>query len=95
MNAAALARFWIQALFEKGLRDFVVSPGSRSAPLILALESLPGVRMVVHPDERSAGFIALGLARQWQRPLGLICSSGSAGINYGPAIAEAYHQGVG
>ncbi|MFZ9699617.1 MAG: 2-succinyl-5-enolpyruvyl-6-hydroxy-3-cyclohexene-1-carboxylic-acid synthase [Flavobacteriales bacterium] len=95
MNAAALARFWIQALFEKGLRDFVVSPGSRSAPLILALESLPGVRMVVHPDERSAGFIALGLARQWQRPVGLICSSGSAGINYGPAIAEAYHQGVG
>lgn len=95
MNAAALARFWIQALFEKGLRDFVVSPGSRSAPLVLALESISGVTTLVHPDERSAGFVALGLARQWQRPVALICSSGTAGINYAPAVAEAYHQGIG
>ena len=94
MKSLALAHWWIRALRSAGLSNVVVSPGSRSAPLILALESEPQISMYVQPDERSAGFLALGLARQTGRPVGLVCTSGSAGLNYAPALAEAFQQGV-
>jgi len=94
MKSLALAHWWIRALRDAGLREVVVSPGSRSAPIVLALESEPQIALYVQPDERSAGFLALGISRQTGRPVGLVCTSGSAGLNYSPAIAEAYQQGV-
>lgn len=94
MKSLALAHWWVRALLAAGMREVVVSPGSRSAPLILALESEPKIKLFVQPDERSAGFIALGISRQLGRPVGLVCTSGSAGLNYAPALAEAYQQGV-
>ncbi len=72
----------------------VISPGSRSAPLTLAFNEHPGIEVKVIGDERSAAFIALGIAQQQKKPVALICTSGSAILNYAPAIAEAYYQEI-
>jgi len=79
---------------EVGLIHFVVSPGSRSAPVLLALNRIGGITLHTVMDERSAGFTALGLSVSLQKPVGLLCTSGSAVLNYGPAIAEAFYQNV-
>ena len=84
----------IELLYQKGLRQVVVSPGSRSAPLTLAVARHPGLRVQVVPDERTAGFTALGMAQQTQRPVVVICTSGSAVYNLSPAVVEAYFQQV-
>lgn len=79
---------------KKGIRKIVISPGSRSAPIIQAfLKCYPGdCHSIV--DERSAGYFALGLALAYQQPVALICTSGTAALNYAPALAEAYYQKV-
>ncbi|MCS6844206.1 MAG: 2-succinyl-5-enolpyruvyl-6-hydroxy-3-cyclohexene-1-carboxylic-acid synthase [Caldilineales bacterium] len=77
-----------------GVADAILSPGSRSAPLTIALAAQPGLRCRVVYDERSAAYIALGLAQQTGRPVALVCTSGTAALNYGPAVAEAFYQGV-
>lgn len=82
------------ALAAAGIRDFVVSPGSRSTPLVLALSARADVQPRVILDERSAGFFALGLADRTHRPVGLVCTSGTAGANYLPAVIEAWHRRV-
>lgn len=87
---AALARLCV----EKGLRDVVIAPGSRSAPLAVALAAEPGLRCFVVPDERSAGHIALGLAQQSRQPTMLVCTSGTAALNLAPAAVEAHYQGA-
>jgi 2-succinyl-5-enolpyruvyl-6-hydroxy-3-cyclohexene-1-carboxylate synthase len=79
-----------QLCFQAGIRKFVISPGSRSAPLTLAVARHSGLETTVVPDERSAGFIALGMAQATGQPVGLICTSGTAAYNYAPAVAEAY-----
>lgn len=79
---------------DKGLADFIVSPGSRSAPLTAALAAQPGLRCRVVYDERAAGYIALGMAQQSGRPVGLVCTSGTAAANLAPALIEAFYQGV-
>lgn len=84
----------VELLHQKGLRDVVVSPGSRSAPLTIAVARHPGLRVRVVPDERAAGFTALGMAQQTQTPVALICTSGSAVYNLSPAVVEAYFQQV-
>ena len=84
----------VELLHQKGLRDVVVSPGSRSAPLTIAVARHPGLRVRVVPDERTAGFTALGMAQQTQTPVALICTSGSAVYNLSPAVVEAYFQQV-
>lgn len=84
----------VELLHQKGLRDVVVSPGSRSAPLTIAVARHPGLRVRVVPDERVAGFTALGMAQQTQTPVAIICTSGSAVYNLSPAVAEAYFQQV-
>lgn len=83
--AAAL----IDELSKAGVRDVVISPGSRSAPLTLATHAEPRLRDHHVLDERSAGFVALGLASSTGRPTALICTSGTAAANYLPAVIEA------
>ena len=77
-------------LVRSGVRDVCISPGSRSTPLVAAAHAQPGLRCRPILDERSAGFFALGLARQSGRPVALICTSGTAAANYLPAVVEAH-----
>lgn len=84
-----VGRAVIEELIRCGAARFVVSPGSRSTPLALAVANHPGARAVVHFDERAAGFMALGWAKAAGQPVCLICTSGTAATNYYPAIVEA------
>lgn len=77
------------ALAAAGVTDCVVSPGSRSTPLVAALARAQNPRATVIIDERAAGFYALGLARAQGRPVALVCTSGSAPGHYLPAVIEA------
>lgn len=88
--AAELARLCMA----KGIRHAVISPGSRSAPLVIAFSRQEGMRCLQVIDERSAAFFAMGMAQQLHAPVALICTSGSAVLNYGPAIAEAFYQRI-
>lgn len=80
--------------FQQGIRHVVISPGSRSAALTLAFVRHGGFQPHVCIDERSAGFIALGIAQQIDSPVVLICTSGSAAYNFAPAVSEAFFQQV-
>lgn len=77
-----------------GLHQLVLSPGSRSAPLALSVLRSKSFDTYLIPDERSAAYFALGLAKQNRAACGLICTSGTAVLNYGPAVAEAYFQEI-
>lgn len=79
---------------KKGIDHAILSPGSRCAPLTLAFARHPNIHSRTISDERSAAFIALGMAQQQGQPVVLVCTSGSAALNYFPAIAEAYFQQV-
>lgn len=85
----ALASAFAEELERGGLTHAVVSPGSRSTPLALALWRRPGIEVTVIVDERSAGFFALGAAQATGSPVALLCTSGTAAANYHPAICEA------
>ncbi|PZV01320.1 MAG: 2-succinyl-5-enolpyruvyl-6-hydroxy-3-cyclohexene-1-carboxylic-acid synthase [Leptolyngbya sp.] len=76
-------------LAQLGLKTAVISPGSRSTPLTVALVSHPEIEAVPVLDERSAAFFALGVARRTGQPVALVCTSGTAGANYYPAVIEA------
>ncbi len=84
----------IQLLVEAGVRRFVISPGSRSTPLALAVSRNPNTEHWVILDERDAAFFALGQARQSRQPSALICTSGSAVANWLPAVVEANHSAI-
>jgi 2-succinyl-5-enolpyruvyl-6-hydroxy-3-cyclohexene-1-carboxylate synthase len=84
----------VETLHRLGLREAVISPGSRSTPLTMAFARHPGIEAIPVLDERSAAFFALGLARQRHRPVVLLCTSGTAGANYFPAVIEAQESGV-
>jgi len=77
-----------------GVNHVILSPGSRCAPLTIAFARHPQITTRTVSDERSAAFIALGMAQQLNKPVALLCTSGSAGLNYYPAIAEAYYQQI-
>jgi len=77
-----------------GITKVVVSPGSRNAALIVGLAESGYFKMTTIVDERSAAFFALGMAQQTHLPVPLICTSGSALLNYAPAVAEAYYQRI-
>ena len=77
-----------------GITDVVLSPGSRSAPLTLAFARHPALTVRVVPDERAAAFIGLGIAQAQRRAVALVCTSGTAGLNYAPAVAEAFFQQI-
>ena len=84
----------VQQCFEQGMKHVVCSPGSRNAPLVIAFDEHPEIQCTVIHDERSAAFFALGMAQQLDQPIGIVCTSGSAALNYYPAIAEAFYQCV-
>ncbi|MEZ4711105.1 MAG: 2-succinyl-5-enolpyruvyl-6-hydroxy-3-cyclohexene-1-carboxylic-acid synthase [Caldilineaceae bacterium] len=83
-----------QACVEYGVRDFVIAPGSRSAPLTTTVAQHPDLRCRVVIDERAAAYVALGLAQQSGAPVGLICTSGTAALNFAPAVTEAFYQQI-
>ncbi len=98
MNKAVSDKKVVKTLIDiclsEGLREVVISPGSRNAPLTLTFAAHPEFECFSIVDERSAGFFALGMAQQTGRPVALVCTSGSALLNYAPAIAEAYYQNI-
>lgn len=98
VNAPNLNALWaevlIGTLYEAGVRDVCVTPGSRSTPLAYAVDAHAGLRPFVHLDERAAAFFALGLAKATGRPVALVCTSGTAAANYYPAVIEASQTGI-
>jgi 2-succinyl-5-enolpyruvyl-6-hydroxy-3-cyclohexene-1-carboxylate synthase len=90
----ALASAFAEELARGGLRLAVISPGSRSTPLALALWRQPEIEVKVIVDERSAGFFALGAAQADGEPVALLCTSGTALVNYHPAVVEADESGI-
>jgi len=90
----ALASAFAEELERGGLRRAVVSPGSRSTPLAVALWRAPKIEVEVIVDERSAAFFALGAAQASGEPVALLCTSGTAAANYHPAVCEADESGI-
>lgn len=84
----------IETLCQHGVEQAVICPGSRNAPIMLAISRNSAIQSFSISDERSAGFFALGLAIHSKKPVILCCTSGSAALNMAPAIAEAYFQEV-
>jgi 2-succinyl-5-enolpyruvyl-6-hydroxy-3-cyclohexene-1-carboxylate synthase len=83
-----------QLMKDYDLQHAVICPGSRNTPLIRAFHEQEGISTYVIPDERSAAYFALGICQQHQKAVAIICTSGTAAINLGPAMAEAWHQGL-
>jgi 2-succinyl-5-enolpyruvyl-6-hydroxy-3-cyclohexene-1-carboxylate synthase len=98
VNASTqLARNITRQLIGNGVTDVVLSPGSRNAPLSIALYAADQkglLKLHVRIDERSAGFFALGIAKATARPVAIVCTSGTAVANYHPAVLEAHHSQV-
>jgi 2-succinyl-5-enolpyruvyl-6-hydroxy-3-cyclohexene-1-carboxylate synthase len=98
MDQACINLRWAAALLAGlaagGVRTLVLSPGSRSTPLVLAGQRAPGLELIPILDERSAGFFALGAARASGQPVALIATSGSAPAHWYPAVIEASETGV-
>lgn len=92
------AKKFCQTLFdvlqEKGLRKVVCSPGSRNVPLLIAAAARKEMQKYFAVDERTAAFMGLGLSIVSQESVALICTSGTALLNYAPAVAEAYYQNI-
>ena len=82
----------VDILSQMGVEEAVICPGSRNAPLMLALARHPKIRCYSISDERSAGFFGLGLVLASKKPVILCCTSGSAGLNFAPAVVEAFFQ---
>ena len=81
-------------LLKKGITDIVISPGSRNAPMIHTFHGIAGFNCRNVVDERSAAYFALGLSLAKQKPVAVVCTSGTATLNYAPAIAEAFYQNI-
>ena len=93
-NSTSLARVIVRQIIEAGIKDVVISPGSRNAPLSLAFfeASQEGlIKLHVRIDERTAAFFALGIIKSTGRPVPIVCTSGTAVANYHPAVLEANH----
>ena len=82
----------VDILSQMGIEEAVICPGSRNAPLMLALARHPKIHCYSISDERSAGFFGLGLVLASKKPVILCCTSGSAGLNFAPAVVEAFFQ---
>jgi 2-succinyl-5-enolpyruvyl-6-hydroxy-3-cyclohexene-1-carboxylate synthase len=84
----------VEILVKQGVKHAVLCPGSRSAAITLAFARNPAVACISIVDERSAGFVALGIALKTHSPVAIVCTSGSAVYNLAPAVAEAYFQEI-
>ncbi len=93
--STALARVLVDEIVRCGVSEAVIAPGSRSAPLALAFLGEPRIRLHVRIDERSASFLALGLAKASGRPVPVVCTSGTAAAAFHPAVLEADASHVG
>ena len=89
-----LAQSIIEICQQKGVQHIVISPGSRNAPLTIGFTNNPFFKCYSIADERCAAFFALGIAQQIQKPVAIICTSGSAVLNYYPAVAEAFYSQI-
>lgn len=89
-----LAQFVVSACGHYHVDSVIISPGSRNAPLTIGFSNYPGIKTYSIVDERCAAFFALGIAQQTQKPAALVCTSGSALLNYYPAIAEAFYSKI-
>lgn len=89
-----LAQNLIKIFIQKGIKHIIISPGSRNAPLTIGFASNPNFTCYSIADERSAAFFALGIAQQIQKPVAVVCTSGSALLNYYPALAEAFYSQI-
>jgi 2-succinyl-5-enolpyruvyl-6-hydroxy-3-cyclohexene-1-carboxylate synthase len=89
-----LAQSIIQICLAKGIKNIIISPGSRNAPLTIGFVNNPEFQCYSIADERCAAFFALGIAQQTQKPAVLVCTSGSALLNYYPAFAEAFYSQI-
>lgn len=89
-----LAQSILEICKAKGLQHIVISPGSRNAPLTIGFTNNPAFTCYSIADERCAAFFAMGIAQQIQKPVAVVCTSGSALLNYYPAVAEAFYSQI-
>ena len=89
-----LAQSILEICQQKGVKHIVISPGSRNAPLTIGFTNNPYFKCYSIADERCAAFFALGIAQQIQQPVVVVCTSGSALLNYYPAFAEAFYSQI-
>ncbi|MDP5074994.1 MAG: thiamine pyrophosphate-binding protein, partial [Flavobacteriales bacterium] len=94
ISSKKVVSYILGALKSAGITDVVLTPGSRNAPFSISIANTPFFETYSIVDERSAAFFALGLSQQSKNPTVLICTSGTALLNYAPAIAEAYYQRI-
>jgi 2-succinyl-5-enolpyruvyl-6-hydroxy-3-cyclohexene-1-carboxylate synthase len=96
-KSTRLARSFIKQLINLGIEDVVLSPGSRNAPLSIALYQAQKrglIKLHVRIDERGAAFFALGISKVSGKYVPVVCTSGTAVANYFPAVLEAYHSDI-
>lgn len=84
----------VETTIELGIKHVILSPGSRNAPLIIAFANNKLFNSYSIIDERSAAYYALGMAKELQQPVAIVCTSGTAALNYAPALAEAFYQEI-
>jgi 2-succinyl-5-enolpyruvyl-6-hydroxy-3-cyclohexene-1-carboxylate synthase len=89
-----LAQSIIEICHAKGVQDIIISPGSRNAPLTIGFTNNPKFTCYSIADERCAAFFAMGIAQQTKKPVAVVCTSGSALLNYYPALAEAFYSQI-
>ena len=89
-----LAQSILEICQQKGVKHIVISPGSRNAPLTIGFTNNPFFKCYSIADERCAAFFAIGIAQQIQQPVVVVCTSGSALLNYYPAFAEAFYSQI-
>lgn len=89
-----LAQSIIEICLAKGITNIVISPGSRNAPLTIGFANNPNFTCYSITDERCAAFFATGMAQQLKKPVAIACTSGSALLNYYPAVAEAFYSQI-
>jgi len=93
-SSKILSQTLVQICLAKGIKHIVISPGSRNAPLTIGFTAISDFKCYSVVDERCAAFFGLGLAQQLKEPVALVCTSGSALLNYYPAIAEAFYSHI-
>ncbi len=81
-------------LQEYGISNVVISPGSRNAPLAIHFSETEALNCYSIVDERSAAFVAMGMAQSTRKPVAITCTSGSAAANYYPAVTEAFYRNI-